>query len=580
MRARSLRWRIILPLLVILFLSGLILSQVLPNLILEDQIDLYQAQAANHAAVFSQLASADWGTTNFNALAREWSAVTDSEILILNRSGVVIGSSSAQPPELLLYRPEFQQAIASGSGMSLDPAQGGQPPIAYSAHQIVVEDQLAGFVHVTRHLTEYVNLQARFRGIIWLSILLIAIAAAVPLLITTSVSGRRLTQISQAANQIAAGNLDTQIPVGVRDEIGTVAASVNQLAQKFSEQFQDLGFEQAKINAVLMQMNEGVMILDDEGQIGLVNQAALNLFNIPDPNILEKTLIRVIRHHQIIDLWQEYLESRQEQVSLVEVADINKLIQVSITPLDESMQGYSLIVFQDLTQLRQLQTIRRDFISNISHELRTPLASLKALAETLQISALEDPKAAKRFLARMEIEIEALAQMVGELLELSRIESGQVPLEMTEVDANQILAGAVERLNVQAERAKLDLKTTPAEEPAYILADPPRLEQVLVNIIHNAIKFTPEGGQITCRINTAPDSITFEISDTGRGIPREDLPRIFERFYKSKRPKQGSGTGLGLSIAKHLVEAHGGQIWAESLLGEGSTFFISLPRQN
>jgi len=514
-----------------------------------------------------------------NSLAREWAADTNSEVVILNHAGSVIGTSLADPPELMLYLPEVQQAIVSGSGTTLESAAGDQPPVVYIAHEIVVDGQRVGFIRTTYHLTEWTELENRIQGIIWLALLAIAIAAAVPLLITATNSGRRLDQISHTADQLSAGNLDVQIPIGVRDEIGNVAASLNQLAHKLSDQLRTLSFEQAKINAVLVQMNEGIMILDEEGQITLVNQSALALFNITEPNVLGRSLIRVIRHHQITDLWQEYLGSRQEQAALIEVPDINKLIQVSIIPLEENIEGHSLIVFQDLTQLRQLQTVRRDFISNISHELRTPLASLKALAETLQISALDDQEAARRFLARMDIEIEALAQMVTELLELSRIESGQVPLELEKIDANDVLEDAVERLSVQAERANLILKTRLSPEPVYILADPPRLEQVLVNIIHNAIKFTPEGGKIKCEIDRTPTSVIVVIRDNGTGIPQEDLPRIFERFYKSRRPKQGAGTGLGLAIAKHLVEVHGGKIWAESLLGEGSTFHISLPRQ-
>ncbi|NIW44374.1 MAG: hypothetical protein GWN30_06265 [Gammaproteobacteria bacterium] len=252
----------------------------------------------------------------------------------------------------------------------------------------------------------------------------------------------------------------------------------------------------------------------------------------------------------------------------------------TITPLENSPQKNSLLIVQDLTQLRQLETVRRDFISNISHELRTPLASLKALAETLQISALDDPQAAKRFLSKMETEIDSLAQLVSELLELSRIESGQVPLELTRTDAWHIFSNAVDRMKILAENGNITLKAENQAGQVDILADSPRLTQVLVNIIHNAIKFTPENGEIDCILKLQDDNIQFSIKDTGSGIAREDLPRIFERFYKSRRTKKGTGTGLGLSIAKHLVGAHGGKIWAESHLGEGSTFIISLPKFN
>jgi two-component system phosphate regulon sensor histidine kinase PhoR len=326
-------------------------------------------------------------------------------------------------------------------------------------------------------------------------------------------------------------------------------------------------------------MDEGVMIVDNKGEILLANQSALDLFQIEESSVTGERIVRVIPYHQIIELWQEHETTGKDQASFIELSDQNKFIQVSLTPLDQSMENYSLLVFQDLTQLRQLETVRRDFISNISHELRTPLASLKALAETLQISALEDPEAARRFLDRMDREIEALSQMVSELLELSRIESGQVPLNLEVVDANELLLNTTDRLVVQAERENISLKAKAKKDKLQILADSPRLEQVLVNILHNAIKFTHEGGKVRATIYTQGPNVIFRIKDTGGGIPAEDLPRIFERFYKSKRPKQGSGTGLGLAIAKHLVEAHGGRIWAESRLGRGSTFYISIPKQ-
>jgi two-component system phosphate regulon sensor histidine kinase PhoR len=279
-----------------------------------------------------------------------------------------------------------------------------------------------------------------------------------------------------------------------------------------------------------------------------------------------------------------------------------------IAVADRYAPGGTLLLIQDLTRVRRLEAVRRDFISNVSHELRTPLASLKALTETLQEGALEDPPAARRFLARIEAEVDALTQMATELLELSRIESGQVPLETKTVQPELLLTSAVDRMRTQAQRANLTLRVEIPDGLPAIHADGPRLEQVLVNLLHNAIKFTPSGEvvagvQAPAQIplaehpggTNAPDSggekeggrpsVVFSVRDTGIGIPADDLARIFERFYKTDRARAraelnrsaGGGTGLGLSIAKHIVEAHGGEIWAESQEGRGSTFFFSIP---
>ncbi|MBC7222671.1 MAG: PAS domain-containing sensor histidine kinase, partial [Anaerolineae bacterium] len=252
-------------------------------------------------------------------------------------------------------------------------------------------------------------------------------------------------------------------------------------------------------------------------------------------------------------------------------------LQVIATPLPEAQPPGFLIVLQDLTEVRRLETVRRDFIANISHELRTPLASLKALVETLRDVALDDPPAARRFLDRAEAEVDALTQMVQELLELSRLESGQAPLEMKPVPVADLVVPSAERLRPQAERAGLEISfDLPADLP-LVQADLERVRQVVLNLVHNAIKFTPAGGRIHIAARQVGAEVQVSVADTGIGIPPEELDRIFERFYKADRARSRGGTGLGLAIAKHVVQAHGGRIWAESAEGRGSTFFFTLP---
>src|SRR3990172_10169433 len=241
--------------------------------------------------------------------------------------------------------------------------------------------------------------------------------------------------------------------------------------------------------------------------------------------------------------------------------------------------GDTLLLIQDLTRLRRLEKVRRDFISNVSHELRTPLASLKALSETLRDGALNDPEAAPRFLGRIETEVDALTQMTQELLDLSRIESGQVNLDLEEISPGMLLKSVAERMNMQAERAGLKLSMDTSTDLPDIQGDRIRLEQVLVNLVHNAVKFTQAGGSISLQAVVDGEVVRFSVRDTGAGIPSDELERVFERFYKADRARSGGGTGLGLSIAKHIVEAHGGRIWVESVEGRGSTFIFTIPIQ-
>jgi len=349
--------------------------------------------------------------------------------------------------------------------------------------------------------------------------------------------------------------------------------AVKALALTERERTLGLETERDRLAAVLEQMTDGVLIADAEGRIQFANPAAGKLFEVPSP--LGHTVVEVIRQHQLVQAWQRSRETGEAQEESVELPTLHQFLQLVVLP-DRSTGG-SLLLVQNLTRVRRLETVRRDFVSNVSHELRTPLASLKALTETLRDGALEDPKAARRFLGRIETEVDALTQMTQELLELTRIESGQVPLELKSVAPSQLLESAADRMRAQAERAGVSLRVEIVMGVPDFHADAVRLQQVLVNLIHNAIKFTRPGGEVVLSAHVEGDFVCFAVRDTGVGIPEDDLERIFERFYKADRARSGGGTGLGLSIARHIVEAHGGKIWAESVEGRGSTFFFMVP---
>jgi two-component system phosphate regulon sensor histidine kinase PhoR len=390
---------------------------------------------------------------------------------------------------------------------------------------------------------------------------------------------RQLRKYNRLLRQIADGKTSAlAMPSNVK-ELENLSNVTKALVTSLNAQLSGIEANRARLAAVLEQMTDGVLIASTEGRIQFANPAAERLFG---KDLVERSVTETLRNHELILAWQHCQERGEMQVGTAEIAGRRHFLQLIVIP-DQHAPGGSLLVVQDLTRIRRLETIRRDFISNISHELRTPLASLKALTETLQDGALSDPEVAPRFIGRIATEVDALTQMAQELLDLSRIESEQVELERRSVSPISLLTSAAERMRMQAERAGLSLDVQCPPDLPNINADEPRIEQVLVNLIHNAIKFTPPGGDVLLLADilsveeAGGGFVRFAVRDSGVGIPVDDLPRIFERFYRVDKSRAGGGTGLGLSISRHLAELHGGEIWAESREGEGSTFYFTLP---
>jgi len=358
-------------------------------------------------------------------------------------------------------------------------------------------------------------------------------------------------------------------------ELDTISSAISALTSTFNLQLATLEGERSRLATVLEQITDGVLIADEQGIIQFANPAAGRLFQTS--NLINRSITEVIRNHQLVEAWRRCQQRRELQSESVEIPTRHQYLQLVVIP-DQHTSG-SLLLVQDLTRVRRLETVRRDFISNLSHELRTPLASLKALTETLQDGALDDPPAARRFIDQIQTETDAMTQMATELLELSRIESGRLSLDLKPVSAYDLLSSASDRMQLQAERAGINLRVDCADDLPKVKIDSQRLEQVLVNLIHNAVKFTKPGGDVVLEAVATASEIRFAVRDTGIGIPADDVSRIFERFYRVDKSRAGSGTGLGLSIAKHIVEAHKGRIWAESLEGQGSVFYFTIPQQ-
>jgi two-component system phosphate regulon sensor histidine kinase PhoR len=582
---RSIRWRIAIPYIVLTILILLILGVTLSYFVQQSQLaDLEKSLTAQALLISDSLAmgieSGEIRADDLDDLAKHWHDLLGVRITLIEPDGVVVGESDEDRFQMdnHINRPEVQEAINEGHGVRIrrSPTLGYE--LMYVAVPVESESGMLGIVRVSIPLEQInSNISQVVKTFFFVTIIAAVLTALLSVVIANRTT-RPLVELTETANNMTEG--ETTVPPSPThsyDEVTQLSHAFHTLVTQLRTQIQALETEQGKLAAVLAQMTDGVLIVDEQGLVEMINPAAARLFEANEDEALEHSLAEVVRQHQLVEIWQQCQETGDEQAVMMELLHQHRFIQTIAISLGEALPDKYLLLFQDLTRMRRLETVRRDFITNISHELRTPLASIKALTETLQGGALEDPPAAERFLERMNTEVDALTQIVSELLELTRIESGQVPLKIKAAKPCKLVNKAAKRLSEQAERADVNLETQCPEDLPQIYADSSRLGQVLSNLLHNAIKFTPEGGQVIIAAKQNVDVIEFSIQDNGIGIPTDDLPRIFERFYKVDHARSESGTGLGLAIARHLVEAHGGRIWVESTEGRGSTFYFTIP---
>lgn len=510
------------------------------------------------------------------------STILDAQIAVLTTTGQLVADSrmNGETTHEWTTYPEVRSALAGSEGRSTRSDATDGPRLFWVAVPVREGGMTWGVLHLTfpRHRLE-ADLGALRTTVAGVSAV-IALLLGGLVVVWADYTTYGVRRINQVVERITAGDLDARILSLQRGELGQLATAFNRMADKLQNQMKKRAREKDRLNAVMHVMTDGLVILNRAGEVRMINPAAARVLDTTPERALNRSFVQAVRDHRIVEVLKTCQETGRESVAAIELGG-GQFLRVVVTPLLRRTRRSYLVMLQDLTQVRRLQMVRQDFISNISHELRTPMASLRALVETLRDSALDDPPAATRFLDRMEIEVDALTQMVEELLELSRIESGQVPLRLNPVLPYAAISPPVERLRPQAERGQVTLTVEVPEDLPPVLVDAGRIHQVVTNLVHNAIKFTLPGGHVVVRVQPAPgDGVLVSVADTGIGITEKDLPRIFERFFKTDRSRAIGGTGLGLAIAKHIVQAHGGRIWAESVEGKGSTlFFTMLPAE-
>lgn len=578
---RSLRWRLLalieLLVLVVMVALALVLSATVRRAYmahLEEQLTV-EARLIGDALASTMASGQPDGF--LDAEAHRYAAMLDARVTLIGPDGTVWGESYEDRTRMEnhLDRPEVQQALAAGRGTAIRFSHTVGYEMMYVAVPVETDGRVVGIARVALPLRQVQANVARLQWTIGLVTLLFVGLIGVVAFLRMRPAVEAIRDLSDALGRLTAGDLEARVLPRTGDELGDLARSYNQMADRLRETILALREEQARLSGLLERMTDGVLITDEEGRVGLINPAAARLLGVAPEEALGRSFVQVVWDYRLVELWEACRERGEEGAGLIDLAPRRPAVfQAIVTPL-EGEGGAVLVLLQDLTRLRELETVRRDFVANVSHELRTPLATLKALVETLREGALEDPRAAHQFLEQMEGELDRLDRIVGELLELARIESGRMPLQMARVTIAEVVGPPVEELRPLAERAGLRLTVSLAPDLPPVLVDVDGMRRVVANLVHNAIQFTPSG-QVTVRAERVGDEMVISVQDTGVGIAPEDLPRVFERFYKARGSRSG-GAGLGLAIAKHIVLAHGGRIWAESVPGRGSTFYVALP---
>jgi two-component system phosphate regulon sensor histidine kinase PhoR len=372
------------------------------------------------------------------------------------------------------------------------------------------------------------------------------------------------------------------------NELGDLARIIDEMASQLRKKIAEVSEDKEYLQAILKGMMEGVLVVDEKKRIKMMNEALRSLLPVSS-DVVDKTPLEIIRNVALESAIERVLQGGNSEAFGMEVpAAGGKILEVNVVAISSASKESNgvilgaIAVFHDITRLKGLEKIRQDFVANVSHELRTPLTTIKGYAETLLEGALKED-VASQFVQVIKRHTDRLAKIVEDLLTLSKIESREFQLKREKISINEFIEDVLDFVKEAAERKRITLSKVEISPFLDVLADRHSLEEVFVNLLDNAIKYTPEGGKVTMSaVETTPGEIQFSVKDNGIGIPREDIPRIFERFYRvdKGRSQEMGGTGLGLSIVKHLVQAHGGKVWVESEPGKGSVFYFTLSNRS
>ncbi len=527
------------------------------------------------------LPPSQWTIENLDLLADRLGSKVHARITLLDKNGTVFGDSDLTIQEVEkienhLTRPEIQAALHQEYGAEVRYSTTVKEELMYVALKTS-----QGFVRVALPIQVLQQTVTHVKqSVLVAALVALLLGSGAGLFFSRSFS-KNIGQILEATKQISKGDFSIKIFPGTRDELGTLAKEINKMTDSLDRQRQELSNEKNQLKTVLDGMIEGVLVTNYRGEIVLLNPALERMMPI-DQSSYGKTILECLRNQKIHDSVDQVLTEatpRRENVAAIIDSNEREFIVHTAPLLEVNGKIGAVSVFHDITELRKLEDVRREFVANVSHELKTPLTSIRGYAETLRGGALKEETSAMRFLKKIEDNAIHLQNLVEDILKLSQIESGRMEFHAESFLLAPFLTDLCHEFEERALKRRISFSQQISESLPLLSVDPKVLRQIIGNLIDNAFQYTQEGGKVEITAKAQEKEIALSVTDSGIGISPENLSRIFERFYRvDKAHTRGNGgTGLGLSIVKHLVQAHGWEIKAESQVAKGSTFTVIIP---
>lgn len=504
---------------------------------------------------------------------------TDSKGRILMDSSVKSETSQSRHQEIIVEVLKKKSVYESGWEVA------GGFNLHYYWQPVMINGEKEGYIFLSTKLAEF---QKAYQQIWWILAVSLGLSLFLIILLGSRITARYTKPIesaTQVAIELTKGNYRARTYEDQEDETGMLSKSINVLARNLQEMVKSQEMQQDRLGALIENMGSGLILIDSRGYINLVNRPYKEVFNVNPSEYLYKLYYEVIEHKGITEVVEEIFmtEQKVKKQLIIPVKIERRYFEVYGVPIigtNDEWKGI-LLVFHDITELKKLEQMRKDFVANVSHELKTPITSIKGFSETLLDGAMENKQTLNDFLNIILKESDRLQSLIQELLDLSKIEKQGFSLSIQQLDLADVLEDVVAIMKGKAAEKEIVLEYKREDKPVYIEGDVHRLKQVFINIISNAISYTPNQGVVYISSADSDRTVLTEIRDTGIGIEAGEIPRIFERFYRvdKARSRNSGGTGLGLAIVKHLVEAHKGTISVKSEVGKGTAFIIELPKK-